>query len=142
MSIKDILDAIEAVEATPIGRSIELRMSFSRLVAQRLRELGLTQKKLADKAKKKESYISRVLSGDENCSFDRLAEILFALNTEAEFEIVRNAPEPRYCVVVGSNGTMTTGRMSFKRASNGHDKKIEWACLAGTQEGGERFHEI
>jgi len=128
MSIKAILDAIEAAESSPLGRSVELRVSFSRLVTERLRELGWTQKKLAEKTRKKESYISRVLNGDENCSFDRAAELLFILGTEAEF---RAAPEHvtavGYRTVSGSNGNQTTGRVTFKEISYGQSPQdIEW----------------
>jgi len=85
MSIQDILRAIEDIEATPAARGIELRVSFSKFVIRKLKELGWTQKKLAQECGKKESYVSRVLNGDQNLSFDSAGDILFALSAKACF---------------------------------------------------------
>lgn len=84
-----ILEAIREVDETPDGLSIEMQMNFSRIVLKRIKELELTQRKLAQRAGKFESYISRVLNGDENISIKRMAEILFALNkTRIEFRVL------------------------------------------------------
>ncbi len=84
-----ILDAIREVDDTPDGLSIEMQMNFSRIVLKRIKDLELTQRKLAERSGKFESYISRVLNGDENISIKRMAEILFALDkTQIAWTIV------------------------------------------------------
>lgn len=90
MSFKDILDALRQIESSPSRGGVELRVSFSKLVIRKLRELGWTQKRLADECNKKEPYISRVINGDQNWSSDIAGQILFALKTRAEF--VENEP--------------------------------------------------
>ena len=125
MTVKDILSAIREVEQTPAGRGVELRMSFSQLVIERLRELGWTQKRLGDEARKKESYISRVVNGDQNCSFDRAAEILFALSMKAEFQRIHDQRSN------GSNGNQANSRASFKEVLHGQDaREIRWTITA------------
>jgi transcriptional regulator with XRE-family HTH domain len=128
MTFQDILDAIAEVEETPIGRGIELRMGFSKLVNQRLKKEGWTQKKLADKCGKFESYISNVINGNKNLTFDSAGEILFALKVRADFTVVEEeSPVDSMKEVTGSNGNQTTGRLTFREINYGKEpQSIKW----------------
>jgi transcriptional regulator with XRE-family HTH domain len=81
-----LLKALDEFEATPESRGYDLRLSLSTLVAKRLKAKGWTQKQLADATGMKESFITRIVHADSNCTFDVAGRILFALGVAAEFK--------------------------------------------------------
>jgi transcriptional regulator with XRE-family HTH domain len=82
--IERFLEELEDFRKTPESVALELRLSFTELVMEQLGEKGWTQKQLAEKAGVKESFISRVLHGDENWKSETIGKILWALGVRAK----------------------------------------------------------
>lgn len=70
-------------ERTPESRGYELRLDLADLVISHLRRKGWTQKKLAEKANMKESFITRIVHAEQNCTLDVIGRLLFALDIRA-----------------------------------------------------------
>ncbi|MCA9312058.1 MAG: helix-turn-helix domain-containing protein [Phycisphaerales bacterium] len=68
--------------ATPEGRSQTLRADLATIMIQRLSELGWTQKELARRCGKPESFISRLIHTDTNCTFEVAAHVLHTLGVQ------------------------------------------------------------
>lgn len=83
--IKEMLQELETFEKTDEAAAIELRTSFTKILIEHLRKKEWTQRQLAEAAGVKESYISRVLHGECNCTFDTAAKLLLALDAKVEF---------------------------------------------------------
>ena len=65
---------------TPESYTLELNMSLSSLIVQRLENLGWTQRQLAKVSGKKDSFISRILHGEGyGCTLATAGELLCAL---------------------------------------------------------------
>jgi len=91
MSVQDLRDMLEEFDRTPAGHGYELRMSLATLVLRRLDALGWTQRQLAEAAGMKEPFVSRVIHGDQNCTFDVAGRLLFALGIKARLTELREA---------------------------------------------------
>jgi len=113
--IQDILRALEEYERTePKSRGLELRLNLAEIVIRHLRQKGWTQRELALRISRKESYISRIVHSDANCTLDTVGRLLFALGVHA-----RLAEEPSSTVgwaVVGKTGERR--RITPKRVSD------------------------
>lgn len=83
--ISALLDRLKQFDNTAESVSADLRLSFARLVARGLRERGWTQRDLAERANFKESFVSRILHSDSNCTLETAGRLLFALGTRAHF---------------------------------------------------------
>ena len=83
MSDDSILDAMREHAQSPEGHALELGLSFSELVLERLDELGWTQKRLAEKSGMKEAFISRLVHSDVNWTRDTAGRLLHALDIRA-----------------------------------------------------------
>src|SRR5215213_8417542 len=84
----DLMNALAEFESTPQSRGYDLRLSLSALVLKHLKAKGWTQKQLADAARMKESFVTRVIHADSNCTFDVAGRLLFALGVRAHLEEV------------------------------------------------------
>jgi transcriptional regulator with XRE-family HTH domain len=82
-SVEDLKKLLREFQDSPEGYGHRLRMNLSELVLCHLKDKGWTQRQLAEKANKKESYITRVVHGQQNCGLDTVGEILFALGVRA-----------------------------------------------------------
>ncbi len=87
--VRDILKALDEYHQTPESRGIKLRLNLAQIILRHLRENNWTQKELARKTSFKDSFISRLLHSDANCTFETAGRILFALGIEAKLEEVR-----------------------------------------------------
>ena len=70
-------------------------------------EAGLTQKELAERMKKKQSWISRVEAGEENLTLKTLGQLAYALEKDlAEFlqSVDMEPPVPRFVWVTQGAG--------------------------------------
>jgi transcriptional regulator with XRE-family HTH domain len=83
MSVQDLRDMLDEFDRTPAASGYELRLGLATIVLGRLDALGWTQKRLADATGMKESFVSRVIHGDQNCTFDVAGRLLFALGVRA-----------------------------------------------------------
>jgi ribosome-binding protein aMBF1 (putative translation factor) len=85
---QSILDAIEQFEQTGESVGLELRLSLSEVILQSLREKGWTQATLARRSGAKESFISRILHSNANCTLDTAGKLLHALEVRARFQAI------------------------------------------------------
>jgi len=84
---KSILDNIPSSAKKYVNRQV----GFAAAVAEKLKSTGMTQRELADKMGKKESYISRVLSGDANPTLKTIAQLEDALGDDViSFNLQKN----------------------------------------------------
>lgn len=75
----------------PESVGVELRLHLSEIVLRHLRRDDWSQCKLAEKTGLKESFISRVLHSNANCTFETAGRLLFALGIRARIEEVPSA---------------------------------------------------
>lgn len=87
--VRDILKALDEYHQTPESRGMKLRLNLAQIILRHLKENNWTQKELARKTSFKDSFISRLLHSDANCTFETAGRILFALGVEAKLEEVR-----------------------------------------------------
>ncbi|NTU74024.1 helix-turn-helix transcriptional regulator [Candidatus Roizmanbacteria bacterium] len=81
------MDSIPSVTRQYVNRQV----GFAATVAEKLKASGMTQRDLADRLGKKESYISRVLSGDANPTLKTISEFEVALGEDViTFNLQKN----------------------------------------------------
>lgn len=78
-----IRERLAQFRRTPRGYGRVLRNSLSRIIVDRLEEHGWSQRQLAEAAGMRESFISRVIHGASNCTFDVAGRILHAVGAPA-----------------------------------------------------------
>ena len=81
--IRSILQTVDEFEKTEASVGLELRLSLAELILRHLSSKNWTQRQLAEKTRLKESYISRVLHSNSNCTLDTAGKLLFALDVRA-----------------------------------------------------------
>lgn len=69
-----------------MGKSLNLRQQFLRLVKQRMEQLGVTHQQLADRLGVSRPYVSRLLSGKHSPSADLMQRVAEALGCEPELK--------------------------------------------------------
>jgi len=77
---KRLSDRLAAFDATPEAAAIDLRMDLAELLQDRLVDTGMSQRELGRAAHKSESFISRVMNADANCTFKVVATLLHAVD--------------------------------------------------------------
>lgn len=77
---------------SPVTRQyVNRQVGFAATVAEKLKASGMTQRDLAERLGKKESYISRVLSGDANPTLKTISEFEVALGEDViTFNLQKN----------------------------------------------------
>lgn len=75
---KSLLDGIHPLTKKYVNR----QLGFAATVAEKLSISGMTQRELAEQLGKKESYISRILSGDANPTLKTISELEVALGED------------------------------------------------------------
>jgi transcriptional regulator with XRE-family HTH domain len=73
-----VIESIPSVTKKYVDRQV----GFATTVAEKLQSRGITQRQLAEQLGKKESYISRVLSGDANPTLKTISELEVALGED------------------------------------------------------------
>lgn len=79
---KNWASVVDNFRKTERGYTHGLKLDLCSLVAQALSKKGWSQKKLAEKAGMKESYISDVLNNKRNWTAESASKILFALGVK------------------------------------------------------------
>ncbi|NTW53399.1 MAG: helix-turn-helix transcriptional regulator [Chlorobaculum sp.] len=93
---QNVLDTVPSGTKKYVNR----QLGFAATVSKKLKLVGMTQRELAEKMGKKESYISRILSGDANPTLKTIAELEVALGEDViAFTLEKNIEE---------NGSVTT----------------------------------
>jgi transcriptional regulator with XRE-family HTH domain len=90
------------LDTVPSGtkKYVNRQLGFAATVSEKLKSVGMSQRELAEKMGKKESYISRILSGDANPTLKTIAELEVALGEDViGFTVEKNIKE---------NGSVTT----------------------------------
>ena len=90
-SVKDLRKVLADFERTPESRGFDLRLALADLVIRHLRRKGWTQKKLAEEAGMKESFVTRIIHAEQNCTFDVAGRLLFGLDVRAN--LIEEHPE-------------------------------------------------
>src|SRR5829696_2389996 len=129
-STQDLLKHLRDFEEQPSSRVYELRLSLAAIIIRNLKEKNWTQRQLADVAGMKESFVTRILHSDSNCTFDVAGRLLFALNVHAEFVEAHAAALPTARRVESTfSGSVTaswkTQGASFSDSGKLHGKTIE-----------------
>ena len=81
---EDWLRDFEEFEDTADGWAMDLRLSLADIIVKHLRQLGWSQKALAERVGTTEARISALVHGESNCTFDTAARILHALGVKAD----------------------------------------------------------
>lgn len=74
---------LKKFDATAAGLSYDLRADLAGIILRHLDGKKWTQKKLADAAGMKPSFLTRIIHHEQNCTFDVTARILHALGVRA-----------------------------------------------------------
>ncbi len=105
---RDLLAILDASKRKPQSAGYRLRLQLADLLLRQLRAKGWTQKQLAKAARMKESFITRVIHAESNCTFDVAGRLLFAAGVSAALaEASDSAPDlaaktaPFYAVAQG-----------------------------------------
>ncbi len=86
-TIDQLQTLLAEYDATADAVGMELRLSFAQIILRRLWQKGWTQKQLAESTGLKESFLSRVLHSDQNCTFETAGKILHALGVRAKWDV-------------------------------------------------------
>ena len=81
---------------------VELRLHLSEIVLRHLRRHDWSQRELAEKTGLKESFISRVVHSNANCTFETAGRLLFALGVRARIDEIQS--EDLYFMPAHSTG--------------------------------------
>ena len=89
--VEDILRALDEYNSEEASIGLEMRLSLAEIVLGQLRCRGWSQRDLAERTGLQESYISRVLHSNANCTFGTAGKLLFTLGIRARLQVVTNA---------------------------------------------------
>lgn len=81
--IQRLKAAIDRYESEPRKNGFDLRDDLSVIIVEQCAKHNWTQKELAKKAGMRESYISRLIHSNANCTFDVAGRVLHALGLDA-----------------------------------------------------------
>ena len=126
--LQDILSSIHEFEASPDYVGLGLKVDLSRIVLRRLREKGWTQRRLATACGMKESFVSRVIHSDDNCTLDTVGRLMFALGVDIRLEEVRQSS------IVFDQGTTATLQFKFASEVTHGEEEIRKVTIAQTAE--------
>lgn len=104
--ISGIRNEIQGAMSSAEGVALKLRLNLAELALGRLRENGWTQRKLAREIGWKESFLSRVLHGDENWTSETAGRVMFALGIDAELSEAKTSV-PRWRLRTDSGEVQT-----------------------------------
>ena len=117
-SLKDLLSEFSR---THKGLGQSLRVNLSELIIRGLRDKRWSQHKLACEAGMQDSFISRIIHGDANCTLDTAAKLLFALGMRAK--------------ISESVGTQVTfGSFKFHSGASTNDRWVTTEPIRAKQE--------
>ena len=127
---KDLLRVLREFEKTPESVGVDLRLDLADLVMKHLDRLGWTQKRLAKQADMQESFISRIINAESNCTFEVAGRIVHALGVQIG---IQELPPARAGVIPAQASTAAPIVMSAKqtelRQETIHGK--ETRCVEG-----------
>lgn len=122
--ISEIRNEMEGAFSSAEGVALKLRLNLAELALGRLQEYGWTQRRLAREIGWKESFLSRLLHGDENWTSETAGRLLFALGIDAELsEAKTSVPRWRLRAPGGDSQTFTI------RLSSTDGQKIPIECV-------------
>ena len=84
--VEDILRALDEYDSEEASVGLELRLSLAEIVRGQLGRMGWSQRDLAERTGLRESYISRVLHSNANCTLGTAGKFLFALGIRARLQ--------------------------------------------------------
>jgi|GEM_PF-4931979 len=80
-------EAFQRAMDTPAYWTESTLLDLARQLLGRMKEVGLSQKTLAEKMGKKAPYINRVLSGRHNVTMETISEAAFAMGMKVEIKL-------------------------------------------------------
>lgn len=125
--VQDILRALEEYERTvPESRGLELRLDLAEIVIRHLRQKCWTQRDLARRTSMKESFISRLVHSNANCTLDTAGRLLFALGVNARLaEVASTTVSP---TVMGTTGERRRLRIAPEEVSDAQSVPQSQEC--------------
>lgn len=78
---------LQDAKASPTYWAERVMLDFTSQLWVRLKQLGWTQKDLADKVGKKQPYVSRVLNGNHNATVETLVTLAHAAGLEVKLSL-------------------------------------------------------
>src|SRR5579862_5872761 len=92
----DALSVLREFDSEPESVGYDLRLDLSTIVSQHLAEKGWTQTRLAKAAGMKPSFLTRIIHGTNNCTFEVAGRIIFALGIRAKLVETSTTETPTY----------------------------------------------
>lgn len=86
-NLDELMQSLQDFESLPDAIALDLKLDFSEIVIQSLRNKGWTQKQLADATGMKEAYISRIVHADQNCTLAVIGKICHALDIKPKLQV-------------------------------------------------------
>ncbi len=83
-TIRDLQRIVDSFLDEPESAGYELRLNLSELIVEGMHRRDWSQRQLAEAAGVKESYITRLIHADANCTFESAGNVLFALGIRAK----------------------------------------------------------
>lgn len=102
----DLLKTLRDFEETEEGTGYELRLDVADIVLRHLDEKQWTQTRLAEAAKMRPSYLTRVIHSSTNCTLDTAGRIFFALGVKVKLVEIESSPSARVKACQTSANTM------------------------------------
>lgn len=84
-AITSIRQRLAEFQASPLGFGVSLRHDVARLIVDRLETLQWQQKDLAQALNKPESFVSRLIHRNANCTLETVGEVFHALGIKPHF---------------------------------------------------------
>jgi len=92
--LRQILASLDKFNDSAEAVAEELRSSVSMIILRELRARGWSQKKLSDESGFRQPHISRIIHGNDNCTLETIARILFSLGLRGRIDtLVPNQAE-------------------------------------------------
>lgn len=136
-TITDIRKGIDSYWASPEGIALKLRLNLAELIICRLHENGWTQRALARKIGWHDSFLSRLIHGDENWTTETAGQLLFALEVDAELVEAKGAsPQWRFhgedwdAQTIPIQSSTAHGKESYKQGCYKEESSASPACFA------------
>ena len=120
---QDLLKVLEDFDKKPESQGYRLRLDLSAIVLRHLSEKGWTQQQLADAAGVKPPYVTRIIHGATNCTFESAGNVLFALGVKVK--LVEAQPPSSNRHLIGKTMNLTNSLTLHQHGSTDGKEKIK-----------------
>ena len=135
-TIRSIHARLAKFKDSPIGYGVHLRHDLSTLILDRLEYLGWTQRQLADAMGSPESFVSRLIHSDANCTFEVVGRVLHALGSRPRLieHMSETEPESTNMVRIIRETSMNHYGEAISNTTLGPDRTHTFHSLAESRD--------